>query len=100
MRYDMPIYFQSIQSGEYDPDTGNYGKDIITEEKIYADVTDAGVETLKIVYGELRQGVFTIRLQNHYDKPFERIRVGRKVYQVDFSRKFRTKHVFVVSEVQ
>lgn len=100
MRYDTPIYFQSIQPGEYDPDTGDYGKDIITEEKKYADVTDAGVETLKIVYGELRQGVLTIRLQNHYDKPFDRIRVGRKVYQVDFSRKFRIKHVFVVSEVQ
>ncbi len=100
MRFDTPVFFQKIKPGEYDPDTGNYGKDITTEEKRYADVTDAGVETLKIVYGELRQGVLTIRLQNHYDKPFERIRVGSKVYRVDSSRKFRIKHVFVVSEVQ
>lgn len=100
MRYDTPIYFQSARSGAYDPETGNYGEDIITEEKKYADVTDTGVETLKIIYGELRQGVLTIRLQNHYDEPFDRIRVGRKVYRVDFSRKLRTKHIFVVSEVQ
>lgn len=100
MRYDTPIYFQKVIPGEYDPDTGNYGDDIITEEKKYADVTDAGVETMTIVYGELRQGVLTIRLQNHYDKPFDRIRVGRKIYRADLSRGLRTKQVFVVSEVQ
>ena len=41
----------------------------------------------------------TIHLQNHYDRPFDRIRVGNKAYGVDFSRKLRTKQVYVVSEV-
>ena len=41
----------------------------------------------------------TIHLQNHYDRPFDRIRVGNKTYGVDFSRKLRTKQVYVVSEV-
>lgn len=100
MRCDTPVYFQKIVPGEYNPDTGDYGDDILTEEKRYADVTDTGEDTLRLVYGEVCQGVLTIRLQNHYDKLFDRIRVGRKVYQVDFSRKLRTKHVFVISEVQ
>lgn len=32
-------------------------------------------------------------------KPFDRIRVGNKTYGVDFSRKLRTKQVYVASEV-
>lgn len=32
-------------------------------------------------------------------KPFDRIRVGNKTYGVDFSRKLRTKQIYVVSEV-
>jgi hypothetical protein len=100
MRYDKPIYFQRITQGDYNPATANYGSDTIEEDEVYADVTDAGVDTLKLIYGELRQGALVIRLQNHYDKTFNRIRVGDKKYRVDFSRKLRTKHVFVVSEVQ
>lgn len=98
MRFDTPIFFQRIQRGEYDPDTGNYGEDVTTEEVRYADVTDAGIETLKIVYGELKQGSKVIRLQNHYEEPFDRIRIGRKTYRVDYARDLRVKQVFVVSE--
>lgn len=100
MRYDTPVYFQKVQPGEYDPATGNYDKDTVIEEKRYANVNDTGAEVLKVVYGELKQGSLTVRLQNHYEEPFNRIRVGRKIYQVDFARVLRTKHVFVVSEVQ
>ncbi|SHK31464.1 hypothetical protein [Hespellia stercorisuis] len=100
MRYDIPVFFQSIKAGAYNPETGNYGPDEVVEDKKYANVTDAGVETLKIVYGEIRQGVLAIQLQNHYEKPFDRVRIGRKMYHVDYSRRFRTKGVYVVSEVQ
>lgn len=100
MRYDKPIYFQSVTPGEYDASTGDYGEDTVAEVKRYASVTDSGIETLKLVYGELRQGSLTIRLQNHYTEKFDRIRVGSKVYRVDFSRKLRRGHNFVVSEVQ
>jgi len=100
MRCDTPIYFQKATQGKYDPTTANYGPDTIEETEVYADVTDAGADTLKLIYGELRQGALVIRLQNHYDKTFNRIRVGDKRYRVDFSRKLRIKHVFVVSEVQ
>ena len=100
MRYDTPIYFQKITSGEYDPSTGNYAENTVEETLRYASVMDTGTEMLKLVYDGPKQGSLTIQLQNHYQNPYDRIRVGEKTYKVDFSRRLRTKHTFVVSEVQ
>lgn len=100
MRFDTPIFFQRTTPGEYNPDTGNYDQDTITEVKLYASVTNSSVDTLNLIYGEIRQGSYVVRLQNHYLEPFDRIRIGMRTYRVDFSRLLRNKHVFVVSEVQ
>ena len=98
MRFDKPIYFQNVTS-EYDAKTGNYTENIVETMK-RASVTDSGVETMHLVYGSIHQGSKTIRLQNHYHAPFDSIRIGSKRYNVDFSREFEIKQVFVVSEVQ
>lgn len=102
MRYNTPIYFQSAQAGEYDPSTGNYGPDSEKEVRKYAAITDTGTETLQLVYGELKQGCLTIRLQHPYESAFDRIRIGEgetaKFYRVDKSRLH--KRVFIVSEEQ
>lgn len=100
MRFDTPIYFQSVVPGEYDASTGNYKDDTIEEDKKYASVTDSKTETMHLIYGEIKQGSKTIRLQNHYNNAFNRIRIGEVIYSVDYSRKLRNKHVFVLSEVQ
>ena len=100
MRYDKPVYFQKITPGEYEADTGNYADDTVAETMRYASVMNTGEEKLKLVYDGPKQGSLTIQLQTHYTEPFDRIRVGEKLYCVDFSRKLRTKHTFVVSEVQ
>lgn len=100
MRYDTPIFFQRITHGEYDPATGNYEPDQAIETKVWANKTDAGVETLNLIYGQLKQGALVIRLQSHYTEICDCIRIENKLYKVDFSRKLKTKHVFVVSEVQ
>lgn len=97
MRYDKPIFFQRITPGEYDASTGDHGEDAVAEVQKRASVTDSGVQTLQLIYGELREGSKTIRLQRPYTDPFDRIRIGGKVYRVDFSRHQRS---FVVSEVQ
>lgn len=97
MRYDTPVFFQKITPGEYDASSGNYSANIIEETKRFASVTDSGTETLKLVYGGIKQGSLIIRLQTPYKADFEHIRIGSKVYNVDFSRK---QKVFVVSEVQ
>ena len=100
MRFDTPIYFEREVKPEYDSVTGNYIEKAPEKVLRYASVTDSSTDTLTLVYGELRQGSLTIRLQNHYSAPFDRIRVGDKVYRKDMERKLRTKHTFVVSEVQ
>ena len=101
MRFDTPIYFQTVkEKGEYDPETGNYAEDTVTEDEVFASVTNSTTETLNLVYGSIKQGSKTVRLQNHYSKPFDRIRIGEKLYRVDFSRELKLKHIFVVSEVQ
>lgn len=100
MRYDTPIYFQRTETGEYDSNTGDYGPDKVVETKKYANATEASVDTLNLIYGELRQGSYVIRLQRQYDQPFDRIRIGRKTYRVDFSKNVRNGQVFVASEAK
>lgn len=99
MRFDTPVYFQRIKS-EFDTATGDYGISILTEEKAWASVTNSSTETLNLVYGEIKQGSLTVRLQNHYSKPFDRLRIGDKVYRVDRARPLLLKYTLVVSEVQ
>lgn len=97
MRYDTAVFFQRVTAGEYNPNTGNYGADTVTEEKLYASVTDATTAQLTLVYGCIKQGARVIRLQRGYKIPFDRIRVGNKLYKVDSARYLKT---FIVSEVQ
>ena len=98
MRYDTPVFFQRTRT-EYDEATGDYEISVLEEEKRFASVTASSTETLNLVYGELKQGSLTVRLQNHYSKPFDRIRIGEKVYRVDSARPLRIKYTLVVSEV-
>lgn len=100
MRFDTPIYFQHVTPGAYNPDTGDYEPDTIQEVKRYASVTDSGDETKMQLYGSIKEKSVTIRLQSHYKKTFDSIRVGDTVYHVDKERKLRTKHTFIASEVQ
>ncbi len=100
MRYDKPIFFRAVIPGDYDESTGNYGDDSITETMVMASVMDTQTETMKLVYGDIRQGSLTLTIQNHYDQIFDNIRVGDKVYRVDRTRRLRVKQSFIVSEVQ
>lgn len=97
MRYDTPVYFQTVTKGAYNADSGDYAPDTPTEEKIYASVTDTGAEALRLIYGDLKQGCKIVRLHRPYNKPFDRIRIGEKAYRVDLSRRNKA---FYVSEVQ
>ena len=100
MRFDKPIYFQHITSGAYDESSGNYFDDTVSEIKRYASITQSGIETLNLIYGKLQQDSLTVRIQQHYDKPFDYIRIGNKRYRVDFKRDLSRFSVFVISEVQ
>lgn len=99
MRYDTKVWFQRITPGAYDKETGNYGADTVKEELRYASVADTEDEMLMLVYGSIRQGSVTIQLQNQYLTPFDRIRIGEKVYKPDHRQNLRVKQIWVASEV-
>ena len=99
MRYDTPVYFQTVKSGQYDQNTGNYGDDTIVEKELMASVMDTSTKTMQLIYGTIKQGSLTIHIQNHWNEVFNFIRIDKKHYKVDYSRKLRTKHIFVLSEV-
>lgn len=100
MRYDTMIYFQKLTQGEYDQETGDYKDDSVSEDQKQASIMDTTTQMMQVVYGMIKQGSLTIQLQNHYDCPFDQIRIGNKIYKVDYSRELRTKQTFIVSEVQ
>lgn len=97
MRYDTQVFFRRFVKDTYNPDTGDYIESPPIEVMRYASVTDTGTETLNLIYGNIKQGSKTIRLQRGYVEPFNEVRIGEKTYRVDFSR---WNKVFVVSEVQ
>lgn len=97
MRYDTPVYFQSVQPGEYNPDTHNYGADKLNEVKKYASVKDTGAEQLNLLYGTIKQGSVTVHLQRPYTAAFDYIRIGEKRYRVDVEKR---RKCFIASEVQ
>lgn len=100
MRYDTPVYFQMITSGEYDAASGNYADGTITETKRFASVQPTNTNTMHLVYGTIKEDSLTVCLQTAYKEPFDCVRIGEKIYAVDSSRKQRFKQSFVVSEVQ
>ena len=99
MRYDTPVYFCKQQDKQYNYKTGDYEDGAVTEELRFASVENTRADTLHLVYGELKQGSVTIHLQNHYDKPFDYIRIKDKKYKTDYTRRLRMKQSFIVSEV-
>ena len=99
MRYDTPVYFQTVKSGQYDQNTGNYGDDTIVEKELMASVMDTSTKTMQLIYGTIKQGSLTTHIQNHWNEVFNLIRIDKKQYKVDYSRKLKTKHIFVLSEV-
>lgn len=86
--------------GAYDPYTGDYGADEPVEEMRFASVTNTGTDTIRLVYGELKQNSLTLRLQTPHEEAFDSIRIGEKTYRVDRSRRLRRMQTFIVSEVQ
>lgn len=100
MRYDTPILFRRLVTGEYDPDTGDYADDTYTDTKVYGSVMDTSTQTMTLVYGGIKQGSLTVHIQNHVDIAFDQLIIGNKKYRVDYTRRLRTKQSFIVSEVQ
>ena len=98
MRYDTPVYFVKTKRGALQPN-GNYSKVAPEETLRLADVTDAQEQAMVMFYGSIKQGALVVRLNTHYNEPFDYIRIGGTRYKADKTRRLRHKHVFLISEV-
>lgn len=99
MRYDKVIFFVR-ETSEYNAESGDYETTKTQEAARLASVQDTQTETMQVVYGGLKQGSLSIQLQYPYEEAFDYIKCGAKKYRVDYERRLRRKHTFVVSEVQ
>ena len=100
MRYDKLIYFVTVSGATYDTATGDYTDGTPVKVPVHASIMDTNTETLRLVYGEIRQGSYTVQIQNHYTAPFDFIEINGKKFSVDYRRHLRLKDTFIVSEVQ
>ena len=100
MRYDTKVFFLKITPGEYNARTGDYMPDTIAEFPYWANVTDAGTETMNLVYGHLEQGAKVVRIQGSVTGEYDYLSIGGKRYRVDMVRTLRAEQTFTVSEVQ
>lgn len=103
MRCDTQIYFVTDGKRELvtDPASENYGgytTSATTAVGRLADVTDTQATTQQLVYGKLREGSVTVRLNGQYLEPFDHIRIGSVLYDVDAKRHLRHRSVFICHE--
>lgn len=110
MRCDTEISF--VTDGERvldtDPTSEGYGGYVDggeTAVAMMADVTDTQTQTQQLLYGELREGSKTVRLNQQYRDSFDHIRITDRdtgesaLYDVDASRHLRHRSTFVCHEV-
>ena len=98
MRYDQRVYFVKEGEDEYDYATGDYVTTEPIKEEVWANVSDTGTERMKLIYGNLKQGAITVRIQGKYEETFDYIEVDGKEYNVDAFRTFRNDQAFNLSE--
>ena len=98
MRYDKQIFFVKEGEDEYNYSTGDYVTTEPIKDEVWANVSDTGTERMQLIYGNLKQGAITVRIQGKYDETFDYIEVGDKKYNVDAFRTFRNDQAFNLSE--
>ena len=100
MRFDQKI--QLVTEGEkvFDPSTGNNITAEPTYIGVWANVTDMTEDTQAFLFGGLKQGAKTIRLQGHVMRRFDYVQIGDTKYNVRSQRVLRRFTVLKVSERQ
>lgn len=96
MRYDTKAVFQLVED-TYDSN-GDYTESVIEEHIEYCSVASTDIQTMHLVYGEIRQGSITMHLQNHIGYTFNRVVIDGKPYTVDQKLPLRVKTAYILSE--
>lgn len=98
MRYDKKIYF--VKQGEdiYDYDTGNHIPGETVKTEAWANVSDMGTQRQTLIFGALKQGALTMRIQGNYEDSRDYIEYNGKPYDISTVRTFWHDQTFEVSE--
>ena len=96
MRYDTKAAFQLVEDA-YDS-KGDYTESVTEEHIEYVSVVNTDIQTMHLVYGEIRQGSITVTLQNYVGYTFNRIVINEKNYTVDQAIDLRVKKAYILSE--
>ena len=96
MRYDTKAVFQLVED-VYDSN-GDYTESVAEEHTEYASIVNTDIQTMHLVYGEIRQGSITMHLQNHIGYAFNRVVIDGKPYTVDDKLPLRVKVAYILSE--
>lgn len=102
MRYDRKVWLVDEAEPEYDETTGDYADGAIERYYRDANVSDTGTEVMNMLYGKIKQGALTVRVQNGVESPYQYIEVdtvGNK-YRIDRVKRHRNELVLFVSESQ
>lgn len=96
MRFDKPVRFVKRDT-VYNYDTGNHDAvdDVVVE--VYANVTNQSEKRMALAYGAIKEDSLTVRLQNHYQEPFDHLLIDGQKYRMDSQRLHRRYHVLWVS---
>lgn len=98
MRYDKLIFLVKREDEVYNPDTGDYESGTKMYEK-YAHISSAGTQTLKNLYGGVKEGAIVIRLK-HNTTDFDEIIIGNKTYLPQVVRELRQETTIHAVEKQ
>ena len=100
MRYDKQIMLVTNGTDIFNPTTGDYETTDPTYTNKWANVTDMSQDTQTFLFGGLKEGAYTVRLQGHVMQKFDHIRMDGKDYNIRSQRVLRRFTVLKVSEKQ
>lgn len=96
MRYDTKVMFQQVENTYLS--NGDYAETVAEEHIEYASIQNTDIQTMHLVYGEIRQGSVTLSLQNYVGYTFNRVVINGVKYTVDQAIDLRVKKAYILSQ--
>ena len=95
MRYDKKVALIRNGSEEFNEETGDWDVTEATETDVWANVSDTGEQRQSLIYGGVKQGALTVRMQGQ-PPIFTFMRIDGAEYEVTMTKRFRRQTVFQV----
>ena len=99
MRYDRQVTLIAEGEKVYDWNSGNYEDSEPITYNYWANITDAGLETRQLAFGDVDISAKVVRFR-HRLPFFNRIIIDGQPYNIKTRKRFRASEVLFVSESQ